>query len=78
MGRNTVFYLARKHTDLSLAEIGDRLNRTHSSVIKGITSLERELARESSKGRQIARALDLIERNAGLTPSAPRAAAATL
>ena len=72
MGRNTVFYLARKHTDLSLAEIGDRLNRTHSSVIKGITSLERELARESSKGRQIARALDLIERNAGLT-AAPRA-----
>lgn len=75
MGRNTVFYLARKHTDLSLAEIGDRLNRTHSSVIKGITSLERELARESSKGRQIARALDLIERNAGLTASVPRAAA---
>ena len=75
MGRNTIFYLARKHTDLSLAEIGDRLNRTHSSVIKGITSLERELARESSKGRQIARALDLIERNAGLT-AAPRAASA--
>lgn len=74
MGRNTVFYLARKHTDLSLAEIGDRLNRTHSSVIKGITSLERELARESAKGRQIARALDLIERNAGLT-AAPRVAA---
>lgn len=75
MGRNTIFYLARKHTDLSLAEIGDRLNRTHSSVIKGITSLERELARESSKGRQIARALDLIERNAGLA-AAPRAASA--
>ena len=75
LGRNTIFYLARKHTDLSLAEIGDRLNRTHSSVIKGITSLERELARESSKGRQIARALDLIERNAGLT-AAPRAASA--
>lgn len=70
MGRNTIFYLARKHTDLSLAEIGDRLNRTHSSVIKGITSLERELARESSKGRQIARALDLIERNAGLAAAA--------
>ncbi len=66
MGRNTIFYLARKHTDMSLAEIGERFNRRHSSVIKGITSLERELARESSMGRQIARAVSLIERNAGL------------
>ena len=66
LGRNTVYYLARKHTELSLEEIGGTFNRRHSTVIKGITSVERELSKESSLGRQIARAVDLIERNAGL------------
>ncbi len=66
LGRNTVFYLARKHTELTLEEIGERFNRRHSTVIKGITSVERELSRESSLGRQIARAVSLIERNAGM------------
>lgn len=66
LGRNTIYYLARKHTELSLEEIGEKFNRRHSTVIKGITSLERELSKESSLGRQIARAVDLIERNAGL------------
>ena len=67
LGRNTVYYLARKHTELSLEEIGGTFNRRHSTVIKGITSVERELSKESSLGRQIARAVDLIERNAGLS-----------
>ena len=67
LGRNTVYYLARKHTELSLEEIGGPFNRRHSTVIKGITSVERELSKESSLGRQIARAVDLIERNAGLS-----------
>ena len=66
LGRNTVYYLARKHTELSLEEIGETFNRRHSTVIKGITAVERELSKESSLGRQIARAVDLIERNAGL------------
>ena len=66
LGRNTVYYLARKHTELSLEEIGETFNRRHSTVIKGITSVERELSKESSLGRQIARSVDLIERNAGL------------
>ena len=66
LGRNTVYYLARKHTELTLEEIGDRFNRRHSTVIKGITSVERELSKETSLGRQIARAVKLIERNAGM------------
>lgn len=67
LGRNTIYFLARKHTDLSLEEIGEKFNRRHSTVIKGITSVERELSKDSRLGRQIARAVDLIERNAGLS-----------
>lgn len=70
VARNTVFFLARKHTALSLVEIGTTLGRSHSTVIKGITSLEREMSRETSLGRQIASAIALIERNGGIiTPS---------
>ena len=66
-GRNLVYYLARKHTSLTLEQIGEKFNRRHSTVIKGITSVERELSKESSLGRQMARAVQLIERNAGLS-----------
>ena len=66
--RSHIYYLARKHTDMSLKEIGERFNRRHSTVIKGITSLEREIANESRVGRQISRAVELIERNAGIRP----------
>jgi len=64
--RNTAYYLARKHTQLSLQEIGDRFNRRHSSVIKGISVFEREMQRESALGRQLAHAVELVERNAGV------------
>ena len=64
--RNTVFYLARKHTDMSLGEIGSVFDRSHSTVIKGITSLEREMNRETSLGRQIAGAIAIIERTGGI------------
>ena len=67
VGRNTIFYLARKHTDLTLKEIGEPFNRRHSTVLQGITSIERELAKQSSLGRQIARVLALVEEKAGLT-----------
>ncbi len=62
LARNTIFYLARKHTDLSLEAIGGRFNRRHSTVIKGIASVERELSRETSIGRQISDTLDRIEK----------------
>ncbi len=66
IARNTVYFLARKHTDLSLEEIGTIFGRSHSTVIKGITSLEREMSRETSLGRQIAGAISIIERNGGI------------
>lgn len=65
-GRNTVFYLARKHTEMSLEGIGNALNRRHSTVMRSITQVEQELAKESREGRQIARAVALIERRCGL------------
>jgi chromosomal replication initiator protein len=64
--RNTAYYLARKHTQLSLQEIGDHFHRRHSSVIKGISVFEREMRRESARGRQLAHAVTLVERNAGV------------
>ena len=64
--RNAAFYLARKHTDLSLDSIGQRFNRRHSTVLKGITNLEREMSGESPKGRQMAQTIAMIERNNGL------------
>ena len=71
IARNTIFFLARKHTDLSLEEIGSKFHRSHSTVIKGITSLEREMCRETSLGRQVAGAISIIERNGGIiSPSA--------
>lgn len=53
LARNTAFYLARKHTELSLKDIGDRLGRKHSTVLKGITKVEREISMQTPLGRQI-------------------------
>lgn len=66
LARNTVYFLARKHTHLSLEEIGNLFGRRHSTVIKGITSLEREMSRETSLGRQIANAITIIERTGSI------------
>lgn len=66
--RNLTFYLARKHTDMSLGSIGRRCGRSHSTVLKGITSLEREMSRDTPQGRQIANALDMIERHGMISP----------
>lgn len=67
--RNTAFYLARKHTGLSLAAIGQHFNRKHTTVMKGITSLEREMSAESHLGRQISNAIGMIERNGNIVSS---------
>ena len=53
LARNTAFYLARKHTDLSLKCIGEKLGRKHSTVLKGITKVEREISLQTPLGRQI-------------------------
>ncbi len=60
VARNTAFYLARKHTDLSLVDIGRRFNRKHSTVIKGIASVEQEVSRKTSLGNQIARTMSQL------------------
>ena len=61
--RNTIFYLARKHTDLSLKQIGVQFNRRHSTVLKGITNLEREMSRSTPTGRQVSNTVKMIEKN---------------
>lgn len=66
VARNAAYYLARKHTDLSLQQIGERFNRKHSSVLKGITSLEQEISRESLTGRQLQRTIGLVERSGSI------------
>ncbi len=53
IARNTAFYLARRFTELSLKEIGKHLNRRHSTVLKGITTIEKEVKRDSAVGRQV-------------------------
>ncbi|MCQ2444364.1 MAG: hypothetical protein MJ061_02595 [Mailhella sp.] len=63
VARNTAFFLLRKHTDLTLEQIGERFNRRHSTVIKGITSAENEMKRHSALGGQIEHAVNLIERS---------------
>ena len=53
LARNTAFYLARQHTELSLKAIGEKLGRRHSTVLKGITKVEREISMQTPLGRQI-------------------------
>lgn len=53
LARNTAFYLARMHTDMPLKQIGGQLNRRHSTVLKGITNVEREIRLQTPLGRQI-------------------------
>lgn len=65
LARNLAFYLLRKHTDLTLDEIGQGFNRRHSTVIKGISSLEEEVSKESPVGRQLNDMIQKIEKNCG-------------
>lgn len=60
IARNTAFFLARKHTELSLAEIGRRFNRRHSTVLKGIANVEREMTRQTPVGMQISQTIDRL------------------
>ncbi len=66
MARNTIYYLARRHTDLALETIGHRFNRSHSTVLKGIATVQNALDKQSRIGRQISSAISLVERQAGL------------
>ncbi|MCA1985653.1 MAG: chromosomal replication initiator protein DnaA [Desulfovibrio sp.] len=59
--RNAAYFLARKYTELSLQDIGDRFNRKHSTVIKGITSIEREMNLQTPVGRQLSRTVEMAK-----------------
>lgn len=61
VARNTAFFLARRHTDLSLQDIGQRFNRKHSTVVKGITAVERHLALKTPLGRQIEKTIERLQ-----------------
>jgi len=60
IARNTAFFLARKHTSLSLQDIGQRFNRRHSTVVKGITTVERQLTLQTPLGRQLEAAIERL------------------
>ena len=52
--------LARQHTDMSLVDIGNRFNRRHSTVVKGITSIERHLSLRTPLGRELERTIESV------------------
>lgn len=70
MARNMAFFLARRYTDLSLKDIGDRLNRKHSTVLKGIANVEREMNLETPLGRQLSRTAEMLHRFPGASGQA--------
>jgi chromosomal replication initiator protein len=55
LARNAAFYMARHFTELSLKDIGKQFNRRHSTVLKGIANIEREISRDTTVGRQVSR-----------------------
>ncbi|MCF8038131.1 MAG: chromosomal replication initiator protein DnaA [Desulfohalobiaceae bacterium] len=61
LARNITFYLARKYTDLSLKEIGKHMNRRHSTVLKGITNIEKEVVKDTQTGRELKRIAERLE-----------------
>lgn len=61
LARNTAFYLCRLHTRLSLAAIGERLGRKHSTVLKGIIHVEREIAHQTPLGRQLGNTVERLQ-----------------
>ena len=51
--RAIVFYLGRRYTDLSLAELGRRLGRRHTTVLYAVDRIERAVVRKNRLGRQV-------------------------
>lgn len=66
LARNTIFFLARKHTELSLQNIGKKFNRKHSTVLKGITNIERDMSSQTPGGKQVHHIVKMIEKNGGI------------
>jgi len=62
LARNTAFYMARQFTDLSLKDIGKQFNRRHSTVLKGIANIEREITLDTQVGRQVSQIAEQAKR----------------
>jgi chromosomal replication initiator protein len=60
LARNTAFYLARKYTDLSLEKIGKQFNRRHSTVLKGINFVKREISKKTHIGLQLEQTINKV------------------
>lgn len=57
--RQVIMYLANKHTDLSSTSIGNKLARSHATVLHGITVVKERMAIEPA----LAESIDEIERS---------------
>lgn len=54
LARQVVMYLVHKHTTLSSARIGNLLGgRSHATVLHGIASVEKQIAKDSAYAKQI-------------------------
>jgi len=69
IARNTAFYLARQNTELSFKEIGECFNRKHSTVIKGVSNVEKELSMQTPLGRQLSKTMQLLSKFQSLNGS---------
>ncbi len=60
--RQVCMYLARKHTELPLADIGRALNRDHSTVVHAVRTITNKIARDGSTRGQIELLSDKLEK----------------
>ena len=59
--RQIGMYLTRKHTEESLANIGNLYNRDHSTVLYAIKTVSRDIAQKSSVRQQVEMLTDKLE-----------------
>jgi len=60
--RQVSMYLARKHTDYPLAEIGQALKRDHSTVVHSVKAITNKIARDGSIRGQLELLSDKLEK----------------
>ncbi len=60
--RQVCMYLARKHTEYPLADIGKALNRDHSTVVHAVRTITTKIARDGSTRGQIELLSDKLEK----------------
>ena len=60
--RQVCMYLARKHTEFPLTDIGKALNRDHSTVVHAVRTITTKIARDGSTRGQIELLSDKLEK----------------